>query len=50
MIFTSNAGISGHGRFRVRVLLVTRHTSSGCGQKPIAVQTIIRARGPVSVP
>jgi hypothetical protein len=44
------AGISGHGRFRVRVLLVTRHTPSGCGQKPIAVQTIIRARGPVSVP
>ena len=44
------AGISGHGRFRVRVLLVTRHTSSGCGNRPIAIQTVIRARGPVSVP
>ena len=44
------AGISGHGRFRVRVLLVTRHTSSGCSRKPIAVQTMIRAHGPVSVP
>jgi hypothetical protein len=44
------AGISGHGRFRVRVLIVSRHTSSGCGNRPIAIQTVIRARGPVSVP
>jgi len=44
------AGISGHGRYRLRLLLVSRHTSSGCGNRPIAVQSVIRARGPVSVP
>ena len=44
------AGISGHGRFTVRILFVARHTSRGCSSKPIAVQTIIRARGPVSLP
>ena len=44
------AGISGHGRYRLRVLLVSRHTSSGWGNRPIAIQTVIRARGPVSVP
>jgi hypothetical protein len=44
------AGISGHGRFRLRILIVARHTAHGCSNKPIAVQTIIRARGPVSLP
>jgi hypothetical protein len=44
------AGISGHGRFRLRILFVARHTAHGCSNKPIAVQTIIRARGPVSLP
>ncbi len=44
------AGISGHGRFRVTVLIVARHTAHGCSNKPIALQTIIRARGPVTLP
>jgi hypothetical protein len=44
------AGISGHGRFRLRVLIVARHTSHGCSGKPVAVQVIIRARGPVTLP
>jgi hypothetical protein len=44
------AGISGHGHFRLRILIVARHTTHGCSGKPVAVQTIIRARGPVSLP
>ena len=44
------AGISGHGRFRLRILIVARHTAHGCSNNPIAVQTVIRARGPVSLP
>jgi hypothetical protein len=44
------AGIGGHGRFRVHVLLVTRHTAHGCSKKPIAVQTLIQAQGPVTLP
>jgi hypothetical protein len=44
------AGISGHGRFRLRVLIVARHTSRGCSGKPLAVQVIIRAHGPVTLP
>jgi hypothetical protein len=44
------AGITGHGHFRVRVLIVARHTSHGCSRRPIAVQTVIRARGPVTLP
>jgi hypothetical protein len=44
------AGISGHGRYRVRVLIVTRHTASGCSKRPIAVQAIVRAQGPVRLP
>jgi hypothetical protein len=44
------AGISGHGHFTVRVLIVARHTSHGCSSKPIAIQTIIQAHGPVSLP
>ena len=43
-------GISGHGRFRLRVLIVARHTSRGCSAKPVAVQVIIRAHGPVTLP
>ena len=44
------AGISGHGHYRLSVLIVARHTSHGCSGKPVAVQTIIKARGPVSLP
>jgi hypothetical protein len=44
------AGISGSGHFRLRVLIVARHTSHGCSGKPVAVQVIIRARGPVTLP
>jgi hypothetical protein len=44
------AGISGHGRFRLRFLIVARHTSHGCSGKPVAVQVIIRAHGPVTLP
>jgi hypothetical protein len=44
------AGISGHGRLTARILIVTRHTASGCSKRPIAVQTVIRAQGPVSLP
>jgi hypothetical protein len=44
------AGISGHGHFKFRLLIVARHTSHGCSQKPIASQTVIRARGPVTLP
>jgi hypothetical protein len=44
------AGISGHGRFRLRVLIVARHTSHGCSGKPVAVQVIIRGHGPVTLP
>jgi hypothetical protein len=44
------AGISGHGRFRVRALIVARHTAHGCSRRPIAIQVIIRAHGPVTLP
>ena len=44
------AGISGHGRFRLRILIVARHTAHGCSGKPVAVQTVIRAHGPVTLP
>lgn len=44
------AGISGHGRYRLHGLLVARHTAHGCSKRPIAVQTIIRAQGPVALP
>ena len=45
------AGISGHGRYRLRFLIVARRTASGgCSQKPIGEQIIIRARGPVTLP
>ncbi len=44
------AGISGHGRFTVSALIVARHTAHGCSNKPIAVQVVIRARGPVTLP
>lgn len=44
------AGISGSGHFRLRVLIVARHTAHGCSQRPVAVQVIIRAHGPVTVP
>jgi hypothetical protein len=44
------AGINGHGRYKLHGLLVARHTASGCSKRPIAVQTIIRAQGPVTLP
>jgi len=44
------AGISGSGRFRLRILLVAAHTSHGCSRKPVAAQVIIRAHGPVTLP
>lgn len=44
------AGISGHGIYRLHGLLVARHTAHGCSKKPIAVQTIIQAQGPVTLP
>jgi hypothetical protein len=44
------AGISGHGRFTVHGLFAGRHTTHGCSKKPIAVQPIIQARGPVALP
>jgi hypothetical protein len=44
------AGISGHGTFTARILIVTRHTANGCSKRPIAVQTVIRAQGPISLP
>ena len=44
------AGISGHGRYRLRGLIVARHTARGCSRRPIAIQVIIRAHGPVTLP
>jgi hypothetical protein len=44
------AGISGHGRFTVSVLIVARHTAHGCSKKPIAIQVVLRAHGPVTLP
>jgi hypothetical protein len=44
------AGISGSGRFLVRILIVARHTSHGCSRKPVAAQVIIQAHGPVTLP
>ena len=44
------AGISGGGHYSLHVLFVARHTASGCSKKPIAVQTIVRAQGPVTLP
>jgi hypothetical protein len=44
------AGISGSGHFVSRVLLVARHTAKGCSPAPVAVQVIIRAHGPVTLP
>jgi hypothetical protein len=44
------AGITGSGHFRFRVLIVARHTAHGCSQPPVAVQVIIRAHGPVTLP
>jgi hypothetical protein len=44
------ADISGHGRYRLRGLIVARHTAHGCSRRPIAIQVIIRAHGPVTLP
>jgi hypothetical protein len=44
------AGISGHGHFALRGLIVARHTAHGCSHRPIAVQVIIQAHGPVTLP
>jgi hypothetical protein len=44
------AGISGSGHFTVSVLLVAGRNSLGaCSKKPVAVQVIIRAHGPVTL-
>jgi hypothetical protein len=44
------AGISGSGHFRFRLLIVASHTSHGCSHRPVAVQVVIRAHGPVTLP
>jgi len=44
------AGISGHGHFALRGLIVNRHTAHGCSRSPIAVQVIIQAQGPATLP
>ena len=44
------AGISGHGHYRLRGLIVTRHTAHGCSRRPIAIHVIIQAHGPVTLP
>jgi len=43
------AGIRGRGHYVLHGLFVSRHTAHGCGHKPIAVQTIVRAHGPATV-
>ena len=44
------AGISGHGIYRLNILLVTARNSAGkCGNKTVAYQQIIRAQGPLSL-
>jgi len=44
------AGISGHGHFAIRVLIIARHTAHGCSRNPIAVQAIIQAHGSATLP
>jgi hypothetical protein len=44
------AGISGSGHFKFRLLIVADHTSHGCSHRPVAVQVVIRAHGPVTLP
>ena len=44
------AGISGHGHYRLRGLIVARHTAHGCSHRPIAIHVIIQAHGPVTLP
>jgi hypothetical protein len=44
------AGISGSGHFKFRLLIVAGRTSHGCAQRPVAVQVVIRAHGPVTLP
>lgn len=44
------AGISGHGIYRLNILLVTARNSAGkCSNKPVAYQQIIKAQGPLSL-
>jgi hypothetical protein len=44
------AGISGHGIYRLNILLVTVRNSAGkCSNKTVAYQQIIRAQGPLSL-
>jgi hypothetical protein len=46
------AGISGHGIYRLNILIVAARNSAGqCSNKlpPVAYQQIIRAQGPVSL-
>jgi len=44
------AGISGHGHFAIRVLIIARHTAHGCSRNPIAVQAVIQAHGVATLP
>jgi hypothetical protein len=47
------AGISGHGRYRLRIRAVFARNSNGhCSQSkpPVAFQQIIKAHGPVTLP
>jgi hypothetical protein len=47
------AGISGHGRYRLKIRAVTARNSNGhCSQSkpPVAFQQIIKAHGPVTLP
>ena len=44
------AGINGHGRFAFNDLFVYRHTAGGCSKRPIAMQGVVRAQGPVTLP
>ena len=46
------AGISGHGKYQIRILAVGARSGGKCTQKkpPVAFQLIIRASGPVSLP
>ena len=44
------AGISGHGIYRLNILLVAARNSAGkCSNKTVAYQQIIRAQGPLSL-
>jgi hypothetical protein len=44
------AGISGHGQYTFHLVIVYRHTASGCSKKPIAAPGIVQTRGPATLP